>query len=589
MTDTSDDGEDPTNDQMIVLEPDSVVSPDRSRNKVLFVVGSVVGVVVIGGGIAIGLMVASFGAPDASIRAMPANTEFYVNIDLRVFLDSDIGRIADTFPDLFDDPDNAEQEVFDEFSQPIQGTSLDFSEDITPWIGRSVGFGIWNLDSLFPFVLAPESEIMPEEDQPTFLVVVSNRDPGAATDVLVKLAAEEGGTEVEPIDGNVVFRFDSDDSESVPPELDAFASQYLMVSGNLGLMSNTRTGLETAVAVQAGEQPSLADEEAYAETLALLPNGPGSIFAYGSPYLIETYSEATAQAFGDLVGSGAEPEPIDAAGGFAVSFDINDDGFRIDVAQHFATASLDPLETRGFALASTERLTSMMPQTTIGYLAFIADIEQTLYEVVESTYETTVAAGGLDTASLPEALTDLEGEIGIPPGTLRDLIESIDPGIAIYVSDTLSPSNGVEATALIPLNDPAVARSSIDTLMFNLALDEAAPTELGWAIDNEVYFGVVDDVIFVTSGEVPSLANTPVTASATHEAVADALATRQIWGFLDLDRAFDYAVSLPESGVIEADVAPYRPFNALGFGGEFTETTAAYSFVVLIDWAEPGN
>ncbi len=306
MTDFSS-SESGANGQIIVL--DSPDAPHRGNGFRAVFIGLAVLVVI--GGIAIGRLISSFGAPDASIHAMPDYTEIYVNIDLRVFLDSHIDRIADTFPELFNEPDEAEQEVFDNDSEPIQeNMSLDFDEDIRPWLARSVGFGLWNIGDFVDYSLEPSSASIREEDQLTFLLAIANRDPEGAAVTLVKLANEEGCVEVDTIRGNQMFRFQADDPLSIdrPVRAGVFSNLYVVVSGKLGLMSNSRHGLETALAVQAGEQPSLVDNQTYRTTLALLPNGPGSVFAYGSLAILESYTEATSRMFNELMGA----DPYDA-------------------------------------------------------------------------------------------------------------------------------------------------------------------------------------------------------------------------------------------------------------------------------------
>ena len=212
---------------------------------------------------------------------------------------------------------------------------LDFDTDVSPWLARSIGIGMWNVDALtenLASLLGTETTgPRPESERFTMVAAIANRDSkAAAAAALEKLASQSDAVPDDPIAGNAVWRFASQEpgDESLASCLGGHirASQYLMVSGNLGLMSNTssqdskpRSTVQTGEATIAGQ-----DEEAYAETLIrLLPHGPGTIFAYGSA---ESDRRPTPrrrpQAFGDRSSAAQAASSADTdrvvSGGFAV-------------------------------------------------------------------------------------------------------------------------------------------------------------------------------------------------------------------------------------------------------------------------------
>ena len=135
-------------EQVIDLEASPVEPTHQRRQWLQVAIIAVVGIALIGG-ITVWRAISAFGAPDASIHAMPAFTDVYMNVDLKVFLDTDIDRLATTFPDLFDDPESAEQQIMDDIVRPFnEELGLDFDTDVSPWLARSIGIGMWNVDAL---------------------------------------------------------------------------------------------------------------------------------------------------------------------------------------------------------------------------------------------------------------------------------------------------------------------------------------------------------------------------------------------------------------------------------------------------------
>ncbi len=219
-------------------------------------------------------------------------------------------------------------------------------------------------------------------------------------------------------------------------------------------------------------------------------------------------------------------------------------------------------------------------------MAYKVSAEASFYEMVESAYSTTLQ-DRLDTANFAQTLAGLDTELNLRSGTLRDLLESIDPGMAISVEDTaMTTEIPVGMTGLVLLNNPDTARRAIDDIVTVSNDGFAARTEYGWALDGGVHAGVVDDVLFITSGDVPTVAEMSITETGLHRAMSDVLAVASIWGYIDLGRSYDYVIAQPDNGVFGSDVAAYRPLIAFGVGGEFTDVSAVFSMVLLIDWAD---
>ena len=84
------------------------------------------------------------GRYDAATTVMPADTAFYVGVNVLNVNPAEIDRITKPFIQAAGDPDvedldGAEREFTDElFSE----TGINFEEDVMPWVGQFIGFGV---------------------------------------------------------------------------------------------------------------------------------------------------------------------------------------------------------------------------------------------------------------------------------------------------------------------------------------------------------------------------------------------------------------------------------------------------------------
>ena len=489
-------------EQVIDLEASPVEPTHQRRQWLQVAIIAVVGIALIGG-IAVWRAISAFGAPDASIHAMPAFTDVYMNVDLKVFLDTDIDRLATTFPDLFDDPESAEQQIMDDIVRPFnEELGLDFDTDVSPWLARSIGIGMWNVDALtenLASLLGTETTgPRPESDRFTMVAAIANRDSEAAPAALEKLASQSDAVPDDPIAGNAVWRFASQEpgDESLSGDWeDTFGASYFTISGDLGLISNTRHGLETAMAVQAGEVASLQENEAYRDTIRLLPNGPGTIFGYASADVFAAYGNVL-EDLGSIVGSpgGLDATQVSGIGGMAGSFAINEEGLRFDVAQTWDPEFSDQVggSTR---FVSNDSITSRIPGDALGYVAYVVETEDSVWDMIASTYESTYE-DQLQLDPIDVMLVNLESEMGVRPGSIERFVRSLGTGFGFYVGGDTVPSDVVvDMTALVMLADPAAAEAALSDLVVPFEGPELQRTHNGWTVLGTVDFGVVDDFL----------------------------------------------------------------------------------------------
>lgn len=216
-------------------------------------------VVVIGGG---ALAFRSFLSTSvAAAEVMPPDTEFFFSIDFLQLIEGDARKLNDTIISMIESSGEVEardilnvdglvREIDAAMSDAV---GVDFTDDIRPWVGRTVSFSMSGFESLT------------SNDVPEVLLAVETRD-GGASDVFLEDFAEglgrATGVDVARVtrDGTVVYTA-SDDFEFDPALV--FARVGSMV------VFGTESAVEGALAAEGGA--SLADDVTFASVMDSLP------------------------------------------------------------------------------------------------------------------------------------------------------------------------------------------------------------------------------------------------------------------------------------------------------------------------------
>ena len=219
------------------------------------------------------------------------------------------------------------------------------------------------------------------------------------------------------------------------------------------------------MAVQAGEVASLQENEAYRDTIRLLPNGPGTIFGYASADVFAAYGNVL-EDLGSIVGSpgGLDATQVSGIGGMAGSFAINEEGLRFDVAQTWDPEFSDQVggSTR---FVSNDSITSRIPGDALGYVAYVVETEDSVWDMIASTYESTYE-DQLQLDPIDVMLVNLESEMGVRPGSIERFVRPLGTGFGFYVGGDTVPSDVVvDMTALVMLADPAAAEAALSDLV----------------------------------------------------------------------------------------------------------------------------
>ncbi|MFZ0546012.1 MAG: DUF3352 domain-containing protein, partial [Candidatus Promineifilaceae bacterium] len=188
------------------LESDTYeVSPPRSSNRRNMLIGGaaavllgccallfVVGIVLVVDPFGLNIFSRLTGRYDAAATVMPADTGFYVGVNLLNLDSQEIGRITQPFFEAagdsqMDNLGDARTQIFEEIESQ---SGISFETDVVPWLGQYLGFGISeiNVDS-FDDVASV-----------SWILAVEARNRGAADEFLIKLrdaVADSSGNAIE--------------------------------------------------------------------------------------------------------------------------------------------------------------------------------------------------------------------------------------------------------------------------------------------------------------------------------------------------------------------------------------------------------
>ena len=323
----------------------------------------------------------------AAAEVMPADTELFFSVDFLQLIEGDALKLNETIISMVEssgevdathlvDVDDLVREIDTAMSEAI---GVDFTDDIRPWVGRTVSFSMSGFESLV------------SNDIPEVLMVVETRDGGAADAFLEDLAAglrQSTGVDIERTtrDGTVVFTA-SDDFDFDPA----------LVFTRVGSMVvfGTQSAVEGAMTAETGA--SLADNAMFASVMDSLP----------SDRLMSFYLNGA--AFSDALQSEALMTDTFAGIGYdavGASVSIADYGLRVETI----TLGTDP--TGGFTL-ETGDVAGDLPIDTLAM--FGGWSVASYWEAIATTL------GGTDAENL---LLDAELELGIDIGNFLSLLDS---------------------------------------------------------------------------------------------------------------------------------------------------------------------
>ncbi len=473
--------------------------------KPLMVVGGVVlaAAVVVGG---IWFVQRARGDADEALRAIPADMEFVVGIDLLGFEDTEgVDRAIAAFSDELtaeletDEPVETVDDLIGALEDAIaEESDIDLEEEVYPWIGRSAALGMRDLAATT------------DEGVPTIVAAISLRDEdGARQFVYEKLPGyiEESGEEtatVIPDEDGDILRVGSDDD-----------APYISVREGLLLVTSSQALLDEATATAAGGESITGNEEFAAATADVVDQGLWFYFDLG----------AISEAAGD------DPEledlaQLDIDGHVAAGVGLTPSGIAMDVSAVITSAEADGDTPPAFLREiGPSPFRDALPAGTAAYFGLALDTDESLgdlfMEMGQDEYDTMLegmTSGDPMVAALVERLFEtLTGgfELAVTPA-------AGDPQFLIPVEASFAVALGIV--------DQASGQGLVDELV-GLASGFGVSVEPGDEASLITVEGfplgavrVTDDYIIIGTGE-----------SAVTDATGDLLIDSELYQRLDAE------------------------------------------------------
>lgn len=416
----------------------------RQSSKLIPILIGVIGVgVLIAGGAFLALR-GLRAASQESAEAMPIDTLAYASVDVVNLLDDEkVSRVTDAFGGMLDNADvegRTREEILAQLDADLlSDLDMTFENDILPWVGRSVGFGITEMS------VSAEDGLQTQDH----IIAIEVRDEKDADAFLDKFVANYPNAP----DGNPLS---SADYEGVDYYVEASTGRFeqpLVIgrSDSLMLIASSQRTLQQAIDAQNGE--SLSDNANYSAILDALPAErafAGYIDADAIRDIQSAVSEVLSPTVNNPLGETATMAGLNnllgddtLAAGMSVA--LVDEGIKFDFATHSAENDTEPTEITG-------AMADQLPADT--YIYFNSGglghnweaRREALAEIAggqDSYDDILLLAEGLLGFNPDDLLTQLTGELTIALTTAQD-------GLLQQMSDT---SLGV--ILVNEANDPA--------------------------------------------------------------------------------------------------------------------------------------
>ncbi|HEY43496.1 MAG TPA: DUF3352 domain-containing protein, partial [Anaerolineae bacterium] len=327
------------------------VSNHRTRN-IIILTGVGIGLIL---AIAAVILLDPFGlnllgrGMEIPAQAMPPEVVFYLGMDLRNLQSEDLDPIVWAFSeDLKQDQVSAIDRMNEELDKLFEdGLGMSFTEDVMPWVGGAIGFGLTDLEM--------DRYGGPEEVE--FILAFEVRDKGAADEFLMKFkdrVAEESGE-----------GFSEETYQAVTIHILDTQYEYEQIafcrSDGLILFGQYESAFKGAIDAQSGE--SLADTLNFREVIGSLPpDRIVTMFINGEKYF-NTFSDTFSWLYGtDL--SDLYSETAGMMLDIAMGLSVADVGIRMDMAYKLDPEAISEETLEGFAVGES-RTAQILPETTL--------------------------------------------------------------------------------------------------------------------------------------------------------------------------------------------------------------------------------
>ncbi len=504
----------------------------------------------------------------APAAAMPADTTIFVGLDVFQLRDEEqTAALLATFEQIFADL-GAPVESADDVVAAIDGELLaaagvDLSNDVLPWAGRTVGFGLLGIDPAGLNSLDPLGAFDPEEN---VVLAVEARDPGGADAFVDKLAAGLADRQG--------MSFAAAEYRGVSMRVAGVDGRKLALSRSADMVLIGGAGaVRSAIDAQLDGR-SLAEEESFGEVTAGLPETRlVTYYMNVGPFQQLAEDMATTPGATDIFGSAA---------GLGMGVTVTTAGLQLDYTMAFGPDGL-PAVYELYAPRAAGDLAQQLPADTILYLTTAGPAD------LWDTFTTQMEAAGMD---MQRELAAVEQGLGF--SLHDDLIRYLDGPLTLAL---LSGSDGMlaresgfdlEILASMGTSQPDSVEATLGRITELLrqqgvavapgaggfqAIQDRGFDVLAYGVsDGRLLIGSSSTVLSATGGS--KLASTPGFAAVDAALPGEA---SDIAFYADIGRMVDAFTDEPE--IIDA----LAPLQGLGASARIEGTSITSTMVLLVN------
>lgn len=409
------------------------------------------------------------GRYDAAATVMPADTAVYFGINILNVNQEGLARVTQPFLEIAGDPDidnldGAQEEFLSEIESDLQ---LSVENDIVPWIGQYVGFGITDM------TLDGFGEIESIE----WVLAIEARDKERADEFLVKfrdIQVEETGQSFSEQTYQDVVIYEMQ-------EVGDFEQLVFGRSDNMVLMAANFRAVQAAIDAQNGD--ALDESEGYQQIVDDLPRSRAlTVFTHGDELraLLERLEGAS--------GVSAEVGSLPLLGyvSSATTFSIVEAGLQIDTVTYTDPDQLTTTQKAMFdAAGQPSSMIQLLPSQTVAYLTG---------QRLDLLWLTIREATG-DEVSFDESMEGFGREVGLNPSTELFPLLNQDWAIALAPAQEGILAEQLEVPVSLLLiagtDQPGPMAGTVDSLKESLEGQQLVvnPTSAGAVSGYEVSLG----------------------------------------------------------------------------------------------------
>jgi len=374
---------------------------------------------------------------ELAAQAMPPDVVFYMGVDLRKLQSEDLDTIVWAFSEeLKRDQVSAIDKMEEEFDGILEDAlGLSYTEDVKPWVGGAIGFGMTGL----------EMDMWADAEGAEIILAFEVRDNGRADSFLEKfkdrLAEESGEGFSEQTYQDVTIHI-----LDTPHEYERIA---FCRSNDLILFSLRESALKGAIDAQRGE--SLGDSPEFREVIGNLPSDRiFTMFINGERYF-NIFSETFSWMYGpDL--SDLYNESTEMMSDIAMGLSIADVGIRMDMAYKINPEAISDEIPESFAEGESRTANILPEDTLLHFYSYHLDLVwQSMIDAIsamegedfEESMEMIELTFGFDLGDDLFATLDGEWAIAMMPSSSGYLSEFFDVPIGFSLLAETSDPNGL--------------------------------------------------------------------------------------------------------------------------------------------------